>query len=148
FASSSPLAVIAGAQSESGYLADQLGMHEYAMQAVNDLPAGSRVAFLWEPRSFYCAPSVVCEPDAILDRWPHLRLTVGSADAIAGRWRAEGVTHVLIYWPRNQTGEQMLRAQAAGPLSADDERALQMLFRDHLTLLADLNGVYGLYKLK
>ncbi len=148
FASSSPLAVIVGAQSESGYLADQLGLYEYATQAVNGLPAGSRVAFLWEPRSFYCAPPVVCEPDAVLDRWRHLRLTVGSADAIAGRWRAEGVTHVLIYRPRNQTGEQMLRAQAAGPLSADDERALQTLVRDYLTLVTDFSGVYGLYKLK
>ncbi len=147
FANASPLAVIVRAQSESDYLADRLGLYQYAMQAVNELPPGSRIEFLWEARSFYCGPSVVCEPDAILDRWWHLRRSVGGAAAIARQWRAEGVTHVLIFWPKYQTGEHVLRAQVFDPFTDFDWTELDRLTQDYMTIVKDLNGVYVLYRL-
>ncbi len=58
---------ILGLSTSDQYLADNLGWLGPAMQALNKLPAGSRVVMLWEARSLYCLP--VCEPDEIIDRW-------------------------------------------------------------------------------
>lgn len=49
-----PLPVLTGMQSRHTYLTDRLGWYAPAMQAVNELPPGSRVVFLWEVRAYYC----------------------------------------------------------------------------------------------
>lgn len=148
FAAAPPLAVVLGIQSESDYLAGRLGMYELAMEAVNDLPSGSRIAFLWEPRTFHCQAHVTCEPDAILDRWWHLRRTVGDAEAIAERWKADGVTHVLLYWPGSQTGEHVIRAAGFDPLTDADWGELEQLVEEHAVPVTDLGGVYVVYRLR
>jgi hypothetical protein len=95
FLNVNPARVVSGVQSESDYLADQLGWYGPVMGAINSLPEDSNVAFLWEPRAYYC--EVTCHPDVILDRWWHLVRTIGDAEAIARNLRSEGFTHVLIY---------------------------------------------------
>jgi hypothetical protein len=90
-----PAQVVFGVQSESDYLADQLGWYGPVMDSVNSLPADSKVAFLWEPRAYYC--EVTCHPDVILDRWWHLHRTAGDANSIARKLRSQGFTHVLVY---------------------------------------------------
>lgn len=141
FVSENPLPFLFGRQSEAEYLTDRLGMHYFAMEAANELPAGSHVVFLWEPRSYYCQAG--CEPDALLDRWWHVRRTTGDAAAIARRWRGEGVTHVLVF----QLGADAVRRAAFDPLTGEDWAELEKLEKEELTLALDLNGVYRLYAL-
>lgn len=85
--------------SRDAYLDLALGWHATAMRQVNALPPGTRVQFLWEPRSLYCAPDrAACVPDSLMDRWYHARRTVGdgSPDAIAAAWR-DGAARLLVY---------------------------------------------------
>jgi hypothetical protein len=139
FVAQNPAQVVTGVQSKDEYLAERLGLYYLAMQALNELPSSSRVVFLWEPRSYYC--DVVCEPDALLDRWWHLRRTIGSPQAIAAHWRAEGVSHVLVY----EAGRQFRQADGYDPFSAEDWIDLSRLIEGELTLVKDLNGAYRLY---
>lgn len=81
------------------YLDHALGWHMEAMRQANALPDGSRVRFLWEPRSLYCdGDRVVCLPDSLMDGWYTARRTVGdgSPAAIAAAWRA-GAGRLLVY---------------------------------------------------
>jgi hypothetical protein len=135
------LQFLAGAQSRDEYLLNHLGAHYAAMQAVNDLPPGSRIVFLWEPRSFYCR--VECWPDSLLDRWWHVRRTFGSADDIARQWRQQGFSHVLLY----QTGYQAIIDAGFDPISLDDQSALAALLQSRGHLVQDIAGAYRLYAL-
>lgn len=81
------------------YLDHALGWHAEAMRQVSALPDGTRVRFLWEPRSLYCAGErVVCVPDSLMDGWYTARRTIGdgSPDAIAAAWRV-GSDRLLVY---------------------------------------------------
>jgi len=141
FVARSPLAYLVGAQSAADYRAQSLGTYVTAMDKVNALPAGSRVLFLWEARSLECAPSVRCEPDAIIDRWWHLRHTRKSAQAILADWKARGVTHVLIY----EAGLDFVRAQNDAAFVQDDWTELDRLCAR--LRLADQWTGYALYVL-
>jgi hypothetical protein len=142
FAAHGPLAYLMGAQSATDYRAANLGMYVVAIDRVNALPAGSRVEFLWEARSLECAASVRCEPDVVIDRWWHLRRSVGEAGEIISAWKAKGVTHVLI----NESGLDFVRSQADAAFNDSDWSELASL-RGRLRLVENLNGAYSLYKL-
>lgn len=86
---------VAGLESEADYLADNLGWYQPAMQAIKELPAGSKVLMLYEPRSLYCAPT--CSPDEILDRWKRDWNTLGDKQSILISWKQDGYTQVLVY---------------------------------------------------
>lgn len=138
------LPVIMGWQSQSEYLLSQLGAYEVAIEDINQLPAGSRILFLWEPRSYACADTVQCEPDVLLDRWWHLRRLGLSGTEIAAQWRAEGVGYVLIF----EQGRSVVEQTGFDPLTAADWTALQALRQNDLTLVADYFGGYQLYRLR
>lgn len=90
-----PLPVLVGRETERAYLERNLGAHAIAMRELAGLPPGSRVLFLWEPRTYY-AP-VPAYPDAILDTWPHAVYHFGNARNAAQQWHSEGFTHILLY---------------------------------------------------
>jgi hypothetical protein len=90
-----PLAALLGLESDADYRAARLGLYEGAMQAITGLGPEASVISLWEARGLACRP--VCMPDYWLDRWWLARLRLGGPAAIVARWRAEGVTHLLIY---------------------------------------------------
>ena len=138
FLSVDPLPVLAGAQSRQAYLVDRLGWYALAIQRTSDLPPGSKVVLLWEPRGYYCR--VDCQPDVILDRWWHLRRTRGNAAAIADGWRAQGVTHVLLY----DLGVR-LEVESQSLFEPSDWAELERLKQTELRLLQDFDGVYSLY---
>jgi hypothetical protein len=137
-----PLENLAGFQSDDDYLTGQLGWHYAVIEAVNDLPAGARVLFLWEPRSFYCR--VECWPDALLDRWWHMRQTVGAPDHIAASWRADGFTHLLLF----NSGYEMILDQAYDPISPQDQAALATFLARQAVMQQHFDGAYTLYRLK
>lgn len=135
--------VVLGSLSEQDYLSGRLGAHQQAMQQVNQLPAGSRVRFLWEPRSYFCSAAIRCLPDSLLDRWWHDRQTTSDADRILAAWRQEGVTHVLYY----RAGAQAVRAAGFDPLSDADWSALDRLLSGLLLPVAQVSDAYTLYSI-
>ncbi len=143
FLQASPLPVILGYQSQSDYLVSRLGVYAVTMDRLNTLPPGSKVLFLWEPRSYYCA-SAACEPDVLLDRWWHLRQGSLNAAQIAARWKVEGITHVLVY----ETGRQGIEAGKFDPITTEDWAELKTLRTEYLKLVEDFYGAYQLYSLK
>jgi hypothetical protein len=143
FVDASPARVLLGQQTESGYLASRLGEHSFAMAEVNQLEEGSSVRFLWEPRSYYCARHVQCEPDALLDRWWHTWQYENDVEAIAEAWYAEGVTHVLIF----HAGSEAIRAAGFDPLTEEAWAGLAGFVDAHLFKLTVREGGYALYAL-
>ncbi|MCP4362472.1 MAG: hypothetical protein GY796_31080, partial [Chloroflexi bacterium] len=72
-----PLPYIFGMETHRDHLTRRLGAHYATMEQINqELPAQAKIAFLWEPRSYYCNRD--CRPDSILDEFPHLVYQYGS----------------------------------------------------------------------
>ncbi len=135
-----PLPYLTGLESRPAHLERRLGAHYTAMQQLNaQLPPDAVVQFLWEPRSYYCR--LDCRPDSILDAFPHLVQQYGSAAAIAGAWRQNGITHVLLH----QDGLNFVRSDTPG---AVNEAVLADLLENYLEPLDDVAGAYRLYRLK
>ncbi len=139
FGASGVASVLSGGRSREDYLVDRLGWHALAMQSVNQLPADSRVIFLWEPRSLYCKAD--CRPDALLDRWWHDRQTLGTPEAIVQAWREAGITHVLLW----RAGYQFIIEEGFDPISVEDQAALAALLDSQLRLIRNFDGAYELY---
>ena len=136
------LPVLTGALSEEDYLYHRLGWYYAAVQKIGDLPDGSRVLFLFEPRSYYC-PSHRCLPDGILDTWYHARRQGGTAASMAQDWREENVSHVLFY----ALGAQTLREAGKDPFTEEDWVELDRLQSNQLKLVENFGDVYMLYEL-
>ncbi|MFQ5575668.1 MAG: ArnT family glycosyltransferase [Anaerolineae bacterium] len=140
-----PLAHLAGQESRAAYLTRRLGVHYRAMERLNaELPAGAAVAFLWEPRSYYCR--LDCRPDSILDEYGHLQyLYGGDAGAIAEGWRSRGVTHVLVF----KLGLDFLLAdEKIPPAERPNPAALNRLTADYFEPTFDVGGAYQLYRIR
>lgn len=146
FAAQDSPAYLAGAQSTTEYLARSTGAYPLAMESLAALSTGSRVVFLWETRALYCPAGVTCEPDVIIDRWWYSRRTIGSAADIVARWRASGVTHVLIL----DVGADMVRADPRSGFDPSDWDELTRL-RESLSLVRTIpyraGPGYSLYAL-
>jgi hypothetical protein len=139
-----PLRVLLGFEREEGFLTRRLGWYAAAVQHINrELPEGSKVLFLWEPRSYRCA--VDCLPDALLDRWLHtIYLNGHNSDSVADAWRAEGVTHVLLH----RTGLDLVLQEQFDPVTPEDLEVLDSLKDEHLMLLESFGSAYELYRLR
>lgn len=144
FVEVSPLPVLFGFEGEGDFLVRRLGQYARVIERVNELPSGSRVRFLWEPRSYHCARTVTCEPDALLDRWWHLRQLGVSPDEVARNWEREGVSHVLIF----HAGAQAVRTAGTDPFVREDWEALEAFIERQLVLLPGSTEAYGLYALR
>ncbi len=127
-----------GFESRPDYLTRRLGAHYAAMQDLNaELPAEARVVLLWEPRSYYCDRH--CQPDSILDKFPHLVHRYGSAGEIARVWREAGITHILVH----QLGLSFVRHTA----SDVTQEVLATLAADYLQPVSSVGDAYRLYRL-
>ena len=141
FVRANPLPVALGLESRDDYLARRLGIYHLALQGVNELPPGSRVVFLWEPRSYAC--QVDCWPDALLDRFLHLTYLYPDADSIARAWAADGVTHVLLY----QSGMKAIVEAKFDPITPRDLAIMADLQSRHLSPVGEWGDTYVLYRL-
>jgi hypothetical protein len=142
----SPFGYLTGAQTQDGYIADARGWYGPAMQAVRDLPDGSRVLMLWETRSLYCLPK--CEPDEILDRWlverygTSLYARPRSTQAILDGWRAAGYTYLLY----QHTGADFIFQEGRLPYQQADKQALDEMLAS-LPVVQNFGEAYTLYSL-
>lgn len=84
---------------QRSYLEHALDWYYVSMEQVNDLPQGSTVRFLWEPRYLYCDNARLhCYTDSLMDAWYYARRSVGdgSPAAIAARWKSAGIDYLLV----------------------------------------------------
>jgi len=140
FTLNAPQAVL-GIKSEDSYLADNLGWFQPAMQAVRQLPQGSRVLLLYEPRGLYCQPR--CTGDEIMGHWKLARtLYQDQPGRIQASWQAQGYTHLLVY----RLGVQLL-VDAHDPNHTPDDLQILNSFLATLPPPVKLGGVYELYSL-
>ncbi len=142
FLRSNPLPVALGLEARDDYLGRRLGIYQLAMQGVNELPSGSRVVFLWEPRSYACR--VDCWPDALLDRFLHMAQLYPDADAIAQAWAQDGVTHILLY----RSGMQAIVEAKFDPITPRDLALIADLQSRHLSPVKEWGDAYTLYELR
>jgi hypothetical protein len=136
------LDVLVGILSEEDYLYHRLGWYYAAINMVSDLPEGSQVIFLFEPRSYHCPPRR-CFPDGILDFWYHTRRQGGMAASLAQKWREEGFTHVLLY----NLGAQILREADNDMFLEEDWVELERLTTNQLAMIENFGDSYMLFEL-
>ncbi|MBN1439072.1 MAG: hypothetical protein JW929_06645 [Anaerolineales bacterium] len=104
---------LVGARTRQEFLERNLGWHARAMEYILQMPEGSRVLMLWEPRGLYCGEN--CREDSTIDRWYLAMRTAGSADAVLGEWRREGWTHILVF----HSGAEFERASRSEYAASD-----------------------------
>jgi hypothetical protein len=80
------------------YLRNNLGNYYATMRQLDTLPAGSRVLFLWEPKSYYCPADIICMADVVLDHWSRPLRLGSNPDDLMRQWRDdEGVDYLLVW---------------------------------------------------
>ncbi len=53
---------------------------------------------MWEPRGFYCPPSVTCTADVLFDHWKQPMLDAGlTPDEVFAQYRAQGYDYLLVW---------------------------------------------------
>ncbi len=129
-----------GLTSSEDYLVKNLGWYQPAMQAVSQLPEGSKVQLIYDPRCLDCLP--VCLPDEMLDRWGRDYAELGDFDQIRARWQQEGITHVLVY----RSGVQFM-LKVDDPHHPHDTLLALNEFLEELPAPQEFGGTYELYSL-
>lgn len=134
--------LLSPAPSTARYLENNLGNLYRAMQALENLPDGSRVLLLWEPRSLYCQPH--CDGDEIIDRWYADWRELRDLDQIEARWREEGFTHVLYY----RLGSDFIRENETRKYNPADWAGLDAMLEKLGSPVAQFGQEYDLYEIK
>ncbi len=88
----------------AGYLLGETTLDDYMYAntqayygAVSQLPEGSKVLLMWEPRGYDCPPSVTCTADVLFDHWKLPIFAEGlTPDAVLARYKAEGYDYLLM----------------------------------------------------
>lgn len=138
FGRANPLPVVLGSQSQEDYLDQQLGLYNLAVRTVNQLPEGTAVLFLWEPRTLYC--QVLCLPDGKLDNWWYLLRAGGDSAGVAEILAQKGVTHVLL----NDAGLEWIK-QVSIEIDPASWSELENFKQEHLRLLQNFGDSYSIY---
>lgn len=73
------------------------GAYYGALQNLSTLPEGSQVRFMWEPRTYYCPPTVVCIPDILFDNWARPQLHGANPDEVFAQFRESGDDYLLFF---------------------------------------------------
>lgn len=134
------VSVLFGQKTPQTYLYDNLGWYAVAVEAIQELPDGSKVMMLYEPRGYGCIPK--CDQDEILDRWKTENIRFSDYAAMEASWHGEGFTHLLVY----TTGVDFLRSDNDPHHPLSDLKALDAYLAT-LKLPVDLGGVYTLYEI-
>jgi 4-amino-4-deoxy-L-arabinose transferase-like glycosyltransferase len=135
-----PLPSTVGLETRASFVARRLGVYEAAMEAVNSLPAGAKVDFLWETRSYGCR--VECWPDPILDRYLHYTHYYGfDAAELVSYWQREGYSHVLLH----EAGLNFVVERGFDPVTEEDLQILRELQESYLEPVVVWEGGYALY---
>jgi hypothetical protein len=140
FVKKGTLPVVTGIQDRQTYLENNLGWYALAMKQVKDLPMGSRVLMLYEPRGYECVP--LCDPDEILDQWKVSLTRFENNSEILNSWQEAGYTHLLVY----VKGMDFLRDEPDPHHPVYELDSLDE-FLDNLSDPIDFGGWYSLFDL-
>jgi hypothetical protein len=86
-----------GETSREDYLFGYLASFPATMQRLGDLPDGSQVRILFDPRSYYCPREITCVPDVVFDQWSRLLAPDFLPEAVFREWRERGDDYVLFF---------------------------------------------------
>jgi hypothetical protein len=86
-----------GETSRDDYLFGYLASFPATMERLGDLPDGSQVRILFDPRSYYCPSKITCIPDVLFDQWSGLLSPDFLPDSIFREWRERGDDYVLFF---------------------------------------------------
>ena len=134
-----PAQVVNRAQAD--YVFRQVGIHYPALQALEEVfPADAQVRMLFEPRPYYCPPTIYCDPDALTDHWSHAIIVDElSPDEVMNQWRDE-VDGVLLWTGGYRFYTELL------PYQPEQNRLLPAALAEHMQL-AWTDGIEGGYEI-
>ena len=140
-----PWGILVGDESEEENLQRRLTSHFEAMEFINtETPEDAVVAFLWEPRSYYCQRD--CRPDSILDEFGHLQYQYGDAQNIAKAMQDRGISHVLVF---EKGLDFVLEANSPSDDPLEEPPVLVDLRQNYLVPITTIGDeLYTLYRLK
>jgi hypothetical protein len=130
----------AGSISQQAYLETNLGLYSLVMDSLPTQTGGERVLMLWETRGYSCLPA--CDPDEVIDRWPHDLAIYGAPQAVLEAWREQGFEYVLYY----KIGASFIHEDNLHFHPFDIQQVESTL--NALPLVRDYNGDYLLFSLE
>jgi hypothetical protein len=124
--------------SRDQFLDDNLAAYANAMQHLAELPAGSTVRLMWEPRSYYCPATITCVPDALFDHWSRPIRSGLTVDDVFGDWKGQGDDYLLLF----QSGYDFYAAEKN---FAPENRSFPAELDRHMTVVWSDGIRYTLY---
>jgi 4-amino-4-deoxy-L-arabinose transferase-like glycosyltransferase len=123
----------------------QLASHPTALARLNELPAGSDVIFMYEPRNYDCPPTIRCHGDVLFDNWGRARANADSPQAVFAGWRDAGHEYVLVFFYGLYSLQQSTQQISYYP---EQDNEFLAVYTDHLTeVWIDDGGRYGLFRI-
>lgn len=138
-----PLAPVLGVITQEEFLAEQLGPLSEVLARLNELPEGSSVRFLFEPRGYVCPDGMTCRGDVLLDFWSAARRSGQPPEAIFASWAALGDDYLLMF----DAGYRIWTETNASYAPAEDAGLLAALPLLGEALWQSDSGLYTLYRL-
>jgi hypothetical protein len=140
-----PAAVLSGREDAQSYLESlrYAGTSWEAINAVNRLPAGSKVLLVGEVRrALFDVPVIYC---TVWDTHPLTAiLSAPDADEAAARLREMGITHVCV---NGAEFNRLRKSYGYLPLTPDQNEVRRRLFSRHLKSMGSWPGGWRLWKL-
>jgi hypothetical protein len=93
FANISPVKVILGSESKTGFLERNIALFKMLQYIKRQLPEQARVLMLWDGRGYYCDERFL--PDTSQSQWTALVSQTWKVNQIAKDLHQQGVTHLL-----------------------------------------------------
>ncbi len=134
-------AYFAGSLSREAYDRRFPPLYGEYLELVRQAPEEARILLLFEPRSYRTVRYV--RPDTLLAHWPHALHRHGTPEGALRAWRAQGFTHVLIFW----RGARLLYQNPSRYYPQEHWEALQHLSKAMQQVALSSSGAYVLYQI-
>ncbi len=138
-----PLVSLLGVITREQFVDEQLGPLSGALAQLDELPEGSTVRFLFEPRAYPCPAGVSCRGDVLFDFWSAARRSGLSPEAIFADWAAGGDDYLLMF----DEGYRLWTEDGLTYFPAEDAELPAALTLLGTPVWSDEGGLYSLYRL-
>ncbi|MBE2272250.1 MAG: hypothetical protein IAE80_28705, partial [Anaerolinea sp.] len=103
FVKDKPAPYLLGQITLDDYMYTNTGAYYGALQNLATLPEGSQVRLMWEPRSYYCPPTITCSGDVLFDHWSMPLRNGATVDEVFAGYRAAGDDYLLLFMTGYET---------------------------------------------
>ncbi len=83
--------------SADDYRTENLGVYNVDMKRLAELPEGSTVRLMFEPRTYLCPSNVFCMGDMLFDYWARPLQGGASPDDVFKAWKEAGDDYLLVF---------------------------------------------------